>query len=89
MVDKAKKKTLFINKEDQVNTKLFNKVRLARGFSRYQLAVELELSSQTIRRVFTVGSDPRPGTVKKIGEYLGIHSDDWYVPREKTPDETP
>src|SRR5437667_11910566 len=81
-------KTLFINKEKRVHSELFDDVRLARGISRFQLAVEVELSPQTIRRVLTVGGDPRPATVKKIGEYLGIPPKDWYVHREETKTET-
>jgi transcriptional regulator with XRE-family HTH domain len=78
----VRKKVLFINKDKRVNTELFDEVRLARGLSRFQLAIELEMSSQTIRRVFTVGGDPRPSTVKKIGEFLDIPSKNWYVLRE-------
>lgn len=84
MAEKGRIKTLFINKEKRVNTELFDNVRLSLGLSRYQLAVELEMSPQTVRRVFKVGSDPRPETVRAIGEYLGIPSEDWYVPREDT-----
>lgn len=82
-------KTLFINKEKRVNSELFDEVRLARGLSRFQLAIELEIAPQTVRRVLTVGGDPRPATVKKIGEYLGIPAKDWYIEREDIPDDLP
>lgn len=83
MTEVIRNKTLFINKEQRVNSGLFNEVRLSRGLSRFQLALEVELSPQTIRRALVVGGDPRPITVKKIGEYLGIPPKDWYVEREK------
>jgi transcriptional regulator with XRE-family HTH domain len=82
MTDTSKHKTLFINKEKRVHSELFDEVRLTRGLSRFRLAVELELSPQTIRRVLTAGEDPRPATVKKIGEYLGIPAHEWYIQRE-------
>ena len=81
-------KKLFIEKEMQVNSELFNKKRRARGLSRFQIAVELEMSAQTVRRAMSKGGDPRPITVKRIGEFLGIPPDDWYVPREDITDET-
>jgi transcriptional regulator with XRE-family HTH domain len=81
-------KKLFINKEKRVHSELFDKVRLARGLSRFKIAVELNMSAQTIRRALTFGGDPRPTTVKRIGEFLGIPPDDWYVPREDVTDET-
>lgn len=79
----TRNKTLFINKELQVNSKLINDIRLSRGLSRFQLALEVQLAPQTIRRFLSVDSDPRPSTVKKIGEYLGIAPQDWYVQREE------
>lgn len=84
MTKNVKQKTLFINKEKRVNSELFDEVRLARGLSRFKLAVELELSPQTVRRLLRVGGDPRPATVKKIGKYLGIPSKQWYKQREHT-----
>ena len=80
----SKNKRLFIEREMRVNTELFNKVRRARGLSRFQLAVEVEISPQTVRRVLTIDEDPRPATVKKIGEHLGIPPEDWYIQREDT-----
>jgi transcriptional regulator with XRE-family HTH domain len=82
-------KTLFINKEQRVHSELFDTVRLARGLSRFRLAVELEISPKTVRRVLRVGGDPRPATVKKIGDYLGIPAKDWYIQREEIPAEIP
>lgn len=79
---KCRKKTVFINKDKRVNSELFDEVRLSKGLSRFRLAVEVELSPQTVRRVLVVGEDPRPSSVKKIGEYLGIPSRDWYMKRE-------
>jgi transcriptional regulator with XRE-family HTH domain len=87
MTETVRKKTLFINKEKRINSELFDEVRLARGLSRFQLAIEVEISPQTVRRVLTVGGDPRPATVKKIGEYLNIPPKDWYTQRENTTDE--
>jgi ribosome-binding protein aMBF1 (putative translation factor) len=84
MAEKDRVKTLFINKESRVNSELFNKVRLSLGLSRWQISQDLEMAPNTVRRVFQKGSDPRPDTVRVIGEYLGIPSDDWYVPREET-----
>ena len=82
-------KTLFINKEKRVHSELFDEIRLARGLSRFQLAIELEISPQTVRRVLRIGGDPRPATVKKIGEFLGIPAKDWYIQRENASAETP
>lgn len=76
------KKTIFINKDKRVNSELFDEVRLTKGLSRFQLALEVELSPQTVRRVLVTDEDPRPSTVKKVGEYLGIPAKDWYVKRE-------
>jgi transcriptional regulator with XRE-family HTH domain len=87
MTATAKNKTLFINKEKRVHSELFDNVRLTRGLSRFRLAVELEISPQTVRRVLTVGGDPRPETVKKIAEYLEIPPEDWYVQRENEEEE--
>lgn len=76
------KKTIFINKEKRVNSELFDEIRLTKGLSRFQLAVEVELSPQTVRRVLVPGEDPRPSTVKTIGEFLGIPAKSWYIKRE-------
>src|SRR5690349_1307578 len=84
----TKKKTVFINKDKRINSERFDAVRLARGLSRFQLAIEVNMSPQTVRRVLTIGGDPRPATVKKIGEYLGIAPEEWYVPREQLSDDT-
>jgi DNA-binding phage protein len=83
MAIKSAKKTIFINKEKMVHSELFDTVRFAKELSRFQLALEVELSPQTIRRVLMAGGDPRPSTVKKVGEYLGIPSKDWYIRREE------
>lgn len=79
---KCRKKTVFINKDKRVNSELFDEIRLSKGLSRFQLAVEVELSPQTVRRVLVAGEDPRPSSVKRIGDYLGISSKDWYIKRE-------
>ncbi len=84
----AKTKRLFINKEKRVHSELFDEARLARGLSRFRLAVDIELSPQTVRRALTVGGDPRPATVKKMGEYLNIPPKDWYIRREDIPMKT-
>ncbi len=76
------KKTIFINKEKRVNSELFDEVRLTKGLSRFQLALEVELSPQTVRRVLVIDGDPRPSTVKKVGEFLGIPAKQWYTRRE-------
>ncbi len=76
------KKTIFINKDKRVNNELFDEVRLTRGLSRFRLALEVELSPQTVRRVLVSDEDPRPSTVKKVGEYLEIPAKDWYIKRE-------
>jgi transcriptional regulator with XRE-family HTH domain len=87
MAASTRYKRLFINKDKRVNSELLDEIRLARGLSRFRLAMEVEISPQTVRRVLTVGADPRPETVKKIGEYLGIPPKDWYIQREKTTEE--
>jgi ribosome-binding protein aMBF1 (putative translation factor) len=61
---------------------LFDEVRLTKGLSRFQLAVEVELSPQTVRRVLVSDEDPGPSTVKKVGDFLGIPAKEWYLKRE-------
>lgn len=68
------------------NVDLFDDVRLARGLSLNELALEVEKSPQTIQRAFGLGRNPHPKTVKKLGEYLGIPSEKWYIRMEDTPD---
>lgn len=82
MTTTAQKKTIYINKDKRVNSELFDEVRLMRGLSRFKLAIDVELSPQTVRRVLVVGGDPRPSTVKKIGDYLDIPPSKWYIKRE-------
>lgn len=82
MTKAAKKKTIYINKDKRVNSELFDEVRLMRGLSRFKLAIDVELSPQTVRRVLVAGGDPRPSTVKKIGDYLDIPPNKWYIERE-------
>lgn len=82
MTTTAHKKTIYINKDKRVNSELFDEIRLTKGLSRFKLAIDVELSPQTVRRVLDVGGDPRPSTVKKVGDYLGIPADKWYVDRE-------
>jgi transcriptional regulator with XRE-family HTH domain len=82
MTTTAQKKTIYINKDKRVNSELFDEIRLGKGLSRFQLAIDVELSPQTVRRVLVVGGDPRPSTVKKVGEYLGIPTERWYIQRE-------
>lgn len=82
MTANKSKKTIFINKEKRVNSELFDEVRLTKGLSRFQLALEVELSPQTVRRVLVTDGDPRPSTVKKVGDFLGIPAKDWYMKRE-------
>jgi transcriptional regulator with XRE-family HTH domain len=89
MTEKGRIKTLFINKEKRVHSELFDEKRLECGLSRFRLALEIDLSPQTVRRVLTVGGDPRPATVKKIGEYLGISPKKWYIQREDPTSEIP
>jgi len=84
MTETNSKKTIFINKDKRVNCELFDEVRLTKGLSRFRLALEVELSPQTVRRVLVSDEDPRPSTVKKVGEYLGIPAKSWYVKREVT-----
>lgn len=84
MTKTAQKKTIFINKDKRVNSELFDEVRLSKGLSRFRLALEVELSPQTVRRVLVVGGDPRPSTVKIVGEFLGIPTKNWYLKREST-----
>lgn len=84
MTKTGSNKTIFINKDKRVNSELFDEVRLTKGLSRFQLALEVELSPQTVRRVLVANEDPRPSTVKKVGEYLGIPAKSWYVKREMT-----
>ena len=74
------KKTIFNNKHKRVNNELFDEVRLAKGFSRFRLAIEVEMSPQTVTRLL-IGGDPRPSTVKKVGEFLGIPAKNWYIKR--------
>ncbi|MBP9781027.1 helix-turn-helix transcriptional regulator [Candidatus Woesebacteria bacterium] len=82
MTKTKSKKTIFINKDKRVNNELFDEVRLTKGLSRFQLAVEVELSPQTVRRVLVSDEDPRPSTVKKVGDFLGIPAKEWYLKRE-------
>ena len=82
MTANKSKKTIFINKEKRVNSELFDEVRLTKGLSRFQLALEVELSPQTVRRVLVIDGDQRPSTVKKVGEFLEIPAKDWYIRRE-------
>jgi len=82
MTKTSSKKTIFINKDKRVNSELFDEVRLTKGLSRFQLALEVELSPQTVRRVLVTGEDPRPSTVKKVGDFLGIPAKSWYLKRE-------
>lgn len=89
MTEITRNKTVFINKEQRINSELINAVRLSRGLSRFRLATEADLSAQTVRRALAMDSDPRPQTVKKIGEYLDIAPKDWYVDREENNTGTP
>ncbi|KKR59705.1 hypothetical protein A3C29_03645 [Candidatus Daviesbacteria bacterium RIFCSPHIGHO2_02_FULL_40_16] len=82
MTASTQKKTIFINKEKRVNSELFDEIRLNKGLSRFQLALEVELSPQTVRRVLVLDGDPRPSTVKKVGDFLGIPAKNWYIRRE-------
>ena len=82
MTTTAYKKTIYINKDKRVNSELFDEIRLTKGLSRFRLAIDVELSPQTVRRVLVVGGDPRPSTVKKVGDYLGIPAKQWYIKRE-------
>jgi transcriptional regulator with XRE-family HTH domain len=82
MTTTAQKKTIYINKDKRVNSELFDEVRLSKGLSRFQLAIDVELSPQTVRRVLVAGGDPRPSTVKKVGDYLNIPASKWYIKRE-------
>ena len=82
MTKTKSKKRIFINKDKRVNNELFDEVRLTKGLSRFQLAVEVELSPQTVRRVLVSDEDPRPSTVKKVGDFLGIPAKEWYLKRE-------
>ena len=82
MTTTAHKKTIYINKDKRVHSELFDDVRLTKGLSRFQLAIDVELSPQTVRRVLVIGGDPRPSTVKKVGDYLGIPAGKWYIDRE-------
>lgn len=82
MTTTAHKKTIYINKDKRVNSELFDEIRLSKGLSRFQLAIDVELSPQTVRRVLVIGGDPRPSTVKKVADYLGIPASKWYIERE-------
>ena len=82
MTTTAHKKTIYINKDMRVHSELFDEIRLTKGLSRFQLAIDVELSPQTVRRVLVIGGDPRPSTVKKVGDYLGIPAGKWYIDRE-------
>lgn len=86
MTTTSHKKTIYINKDKRVNSELFDEIRLSKGLSRFQLAIDVELSPQTVRRVLVIGGDPRPSTVKKVADYLGIPASKWYIDRE--PDAT-
>lgn len=85
----AHKKTIYINKDKRVNSELFDEIRLSKGLSRFQLAIDVELSPQTVRRVLVIGGDPRPSTVKKVADYLGIPAERWYIDRESQDTDTP
>jgi len=82
MTTTARKKTIYINKDKRVNSELSDEVRLTRGLSRFKLAIDVELSPQTVRHVLEAGGDPRPSTVKKVGDYLDIPASKWYIERE-------
>lgn len=82
MTTTNQKKTIYINRDKRVNSELFDEIRLTKGLSRFQLAIDVELSPQTVRRVLVVGGDPRPSTVKKIADYLHIPASEWYIDRE-------
>ena len=82
MTKTSSKKTIFINKDKRVNSELFDEIRLTKGLSRFQLALEVELSPQTVRRVLVPNEDPRPSTVKKVGDFLEIPAKNWYLKRE-------
>jgi len=82
MTTTAQKKTIYINKDKRVHSELFDEIRLTKGLSRFKLAIDVELSPQTVRRVLVIGGDPRPSTVKKVGDYLGIPAEKWYIDRE-------
>ena len=75
------KKTIFNNKHKRVNSELFDEVRLSQGLSRFRLAIEVEMSPQTVTRLLS-GGDCRPSTVKEIGEFLEIPVQNWYIKRE-------
>jgi len=81
MTTNTSKKTIFNNKHKMVNSELFDEIRLSKGLSRFKLALEAEMSPQTVGRVLS-GGDPRPSTVKKLGEILGIPPNKWYINRE-------
>lgn len=80
MTNNTSRKTLFINKHKRVNGELFDEIRLKKGLSKFKLASEVEMSPQTVGRILS-GGDSRPSTIKKIGEYLAVPSDKWYVKR--------
>lgn len=80
---KAKKELRNIKqKKRRVNSKLFNEIRLAKGLSGFQLGIETEISSQSVQCLLTGRRNPRPATVKKVGEYLRIPPNKWYITKK-------
>ncbi len=79
MTTTAHKKTIYINKDKRVHSELFDEVRLTKGLSRFKLTIDVELSPQTVRRVLVIGGDPRPSTVKKVGDYYDHTKDELKV----------
>lgn len=80
MTNNTSKKTLFINKHKRANSELFDEIRLKKGLSKFKLASEVEMSPQTVGRILS-GGDSRPSTIKKMGEFLKVPADKWYVKR--------
>lgn len=81
-----RQKRLSIQRKKCFNVDLFDDVRLVHGLSLNELALEVDFSAQTIRRAFVLGRNPHPKTVKKLGEFLSIPPEKWYVRRKITTD---
>lgn len=88
MAQPSHTKKLFLNRFLQVNSTLFNDKRLTEGLSILQLALNVNMAPETVRRALIPGSDSRPSTIKRLGEYLGIPPDQWYIPRERATDDS-
>lgn len=59
----------------QYNVKLLRKIRLTKGLSPPKLAQISGVNEMTIRRTEQKISSPRPQTVKKLAEALGVEMD--------------